>query len=199
MERLLPDATNGNSTLGSSRASNQQEPKKRKDLGRLHPTRNSLLCRGLLETLRRNGQNLKPLRAMEKALRGALRPTGPLAELIFDKFFASVLRLVLSSQLEQSATMSSDAHVSRAPRLPQLHRRSEPMLSQFANDEMTPVLSDSDTAILHRLSLLGRYDTAANREMYRSLSLLLVLRDEGDPGLVEWAKAAAGIKSKEDR
>jgi hypothetical protein len=154
----------------------------------------------LLETLRRNGQNLKPLRAMEKTLRETLRPAGPLADLFFDKFWASVLRLTLSSLLEESATTRSDAEIFGAARLPQIHRRSEPMLSEFESDgESNRGLANSDADILHRLSLLGRYDAAASREMYRCLSLLLVLRDEGDPGLIEWAKAAAGIKPKENR
>lgn len=193
MQNLLPES-NKSSLDEASRPSDPQEPKKRKDRGRLHSTRNSLLCRGLLETLQRNGQNLKPLRAMEKALRDTLLPTGPLAELFFDKFWASVLRLILTAQLENLAMRPSEADVSCASRLPQLYRRSEPMLSEFEGHETNQGAGNTGAEILHRLSLIARYDRAASREMYRTLSLLLILRDQGNSALTDWAMATAGIK-----
>jgi hypothetical protein len=196
MQDLLSES-NKISLDEASQPSDQHEPKKRKDRGRLHSARNSLLCRGLLETLQRNGQNIKPLRAMEKALRDTLLPTGPLAELFFDKFWASVLRLILTAQLE-SLAMRSEADVSRASRLPQLYRRSEPMLSEFESDATNQGAGNSGAEILHRLSLISRYDRAASREMYRTLSLLLILRDQGNVALTDWAMGAAGIKGRDD-
>jgi len=45
-----------------------------------------MLSRGLLEFLRRDGQNIRSLREREGALRKAIRPEGPLGEIFFDQF-----------------------------------------------------------------------------------------------------------------
>lgn len=170
--------------------------KKRADAGKVHRPK-SIFSRGLVATLRRNGANVKELRVIERGLREMLCPEGPLAELFFDKFWACVLRLMLCGQLE-GLPAAAESDVSSSHRLPQLRRGFEPMLSQFddANvNRSSPTTSDTD--LLHRLSLIARYDRAASRELYRCLSLLLVLRDQGEAGLSDWAVATAGIKGGE--
>ncbi len=48
--------------------------------------------------------------------------------------------------------------------------------------------------MFRRLALIARYDRAASREMYRTLGLLMLLRDDGEKGLANGIRAAAGIK-----
>ncbi len=178
----------------------RKKTKKRQDHGRMHAVRNSLLTRGLLNALRGHGQNMRQLRETERALRNALRPSGPLGDLFFDKFWASVLRLILCSQLESAALADTGDESSPVTVLPELHRKSEPMLmlSPSPRELSTFDMHPSETDLLHQLSLIARYDRAASREMYRCLSLLLLLRDAGDGALTDWAAATAGTKLKEN-
>jgi hypothetical protein len=176
----------------------RKESPKRKDRGKLHATRNSVLSRGLLEALRHHGQNIRQLREMERALRATLRPTGPLGELFFDRFWNSILRLILASLLEEKGLTQKSAQSPRKLGLPELHNEFEPVLiipekeDDLSGQMGTPLF---DAGLVHQLSLIARYDRAASREMYRSLSLLLVLRDQGDDSaLLSWADAMVGIK-----
>jgi Diguanylate cyclase, GGDEF domain len=57
-----------------SAPSSTDQPKRR-DLGGLHAPRNSVLSHGLLEFLRRDGQNIRALRAREAALRKITAPS----------------------------------------------------------------------------------------------------------------------------
>jgi hypothetical protein len=175
-----------------------KELPKRKDGGKLHATQTSVLSRGLLEALRHHGQNIRRLREMERALRATLRPTGPLAELFFDRFWHSILRLILASLLEAKRLTQKSSEFSNKPGIPELHSEFEPVLVISEKQNDLPIQTSAplfEAELVHRLSLIARYDRAASREMYRSLSLLLVLRDQGDDSaLLNWADAMVGIK-----
>jgi hypothetical protein len=49
--------------------------------------------------------------------------------------------------------------------------------------------------MFRRLALIARYDRAAGKEMYRTLGLLMLMRDDGEIGLASGIRAAAGIKA----
>jgi hypothetical protein len=169
---------------------------KRKDEGGLHTARNGVFSRGVLEALRRSGENVRQLRKVERGLRDALRPVGPLGEFFFDRFWSSALRLVLASRLEGGRLAlkpktGSDAQSS----IPAPFAAFLPALTQ---DEGNPCVPATISGPIHELSLIARYDRAAGREMYRALSILFILRDErDDSGLKDWAAAMAGIGSNQ--
>jgi hypothetical protein len=179
-------------------APNPTDLPNRKDRGRLHGGRNSVLSRALLEVLRRDGENIRKLRAMEGALRKALRPEGPLAEVFFDRFFASILRLIVASRLEEKALNQEKTEAPTKSLLPELYQKFAPMLVTHGDEDNSAVRTDPpgfNTELLHQLSLIGRYDRAAGREQYRSLTILVLLRDHGDDlGLRNWVSATVGFK-----
>lgn len=174
---------------------------KRTDRGRLHVVRNSVLSRGLLEALRRNGTNIRSLREMERGLRDALRPRGPLGQMFFDRFWASTLRMILASQLEETrltqkkSEQKSPVYENYGDFLPAL------VAAQPKNDmDAHAAAREFDYDLPHQLALIARYDRAAAKEMYRSLSILLTLRDQPDDSVLkDWAAAMAGIRSNSGR
>ena len=52
--------------------------------------------------------------------------------------------------------------------------------------------------MFRRLALIARYDRAASKEMYRTLGLLMLMRDGGEQGLASGIRAAAGIKALDE-
>jgi hypothetical protein len=156
----------------------------RSDRGRLHAIRLSVLSRGLLEALRRSGENLRTLRKMERQLRADLEPRGALESLLFDRFWASCLRLILAARLEQerlapracSSTSSISKPFLREGAVPILVVPSEQVDSTQVPDQ--PFQND----ILSSLALLSRYDRAASREMYKALGSLLMMRNRPGSG-----------------
>lgn len=169
----------------------------RQDRGRLHAVRNSVLNRGLLESLRRYGENPKVLRRMETELRAALRPTGPIGNLLFGRFWACVLRLILVARLEGTGLAPRNPSKNLAA-VPSLREGALPILVTPEPENLCAVAENAeavDPDVFHRLALIARYDRAASREMYKTLGLLLLMRDFGEKGLAEGVRAAAGIKT----
>jgi hypothetical protein len=173
----------------------------RRDQGRLHAVRNSVLSRGLLETLSRCGENPRKLRRMEAELRAYLKPTGPLGNLLFSRFWSCVLRLILVSHLEDVELTAKAASPKEGVAIACLQEGSVPILvtpseeNEVSGGPRKPETSDQD--LLHRLALIARYDRSVSREMYRTLGFLLVMRDGGGEGLTAAIRAAAGIKTFE--
>lgn len=167
---------------------------KRKDRGRLHGRRNALLSRGLLEVLRRRGQDIRQLRALENVMRKRLQSDDPLSELLFDRFWASNQQCILARQLELEIFNVQETEPGSNAGLPQLQKGFEPVL--ITDEIERPAYGTHLNAdLLHRLALISRYERAASREVYRTLSLLLVLRGDGeDSGLRDWAAAMVGVK-----
>jgi len=156
---------------------------KRKDLGGLHAPRNSVLSRGLLEFLRRDGQNIRPLRQRESALRKILRPENPLGEMFFDQFSASSLRLIVAARLEEKI-MTHEKPADQIKSLPpELYRQLAPMLITHQGEDNSAERRGQDGCdgeLLHQLLLIARYQRAAAREQDRSLNILLLLRDQDE-------------------
>jgi hypothetical protein len=173
----------------------------RTDQGKPHAVRDSILSRGLLETLCRNGENRRSLRRMEAELRAELKPTGPLGNLLFSRFWSCVLRLILVSRLEDIGLITNTAPSKDGVAIPCLHEGSVPILvtssedNEVSGDPKKP--EPFDQALFHRLALVARYDRSASREMYRTLGFLLVMRDGGGKGVTAAIRAIAGIKELE--
>ena len=170
----------------------------RTDKGRLHAARDSVLSRGLLETLTRYGENPKKLRRMESELRAVLKPKGPVGNLFFGRFFSCVLRLILIARLEQMGLAPRSNASKKQITVPSLREGSMPVLLTAEEHEDLTAVSGTIEALepdmYRRLALIARYDRAASREMYRTLGLLMLMRDDGENGLANGIRAAAGIK-----
>jgi hypothetical protein len=170
----------------------------RKDRGRLHAVRSSAMYRGLLESLRRFGENPKALRRMEAELRAALGPIGPVGNLLFARFWSAVLRLILVERLEQAELATKGSSSKCSIPVPSLRESSIPILvlpPEHGNSPSDPGASESlEPELFSRLALIARYDRAASREMYRTLGLLLLMRSRGEKGLADAIRAAAGIR-----
>jgi hypothetical protein len=171
----------------------------RTDQGRLHAVRDSVLSRGLLETLTRYGENPRKLRRMEAELRTELKPKGPLGKLLFGRFWSCVLRLILLSRLEEIGLAPRRNAAKRPMEVPSLHEGSMPVLVTTEEQEHLTAVSGTVEALepdtFRRLALIARYDRAASREMYRTLGLLILMRDGGESGLASGIRSAAGIKA----
>jgi hypothetical protein len=171
----------------------------RKDKGRLHAVRDSVLSRGLLEILTRYGENPRKLRRMEAELRADLRPAGPLGNLIYGRFWSSVLRLILGARLEETGLAPRDNASTRPTGAPTLREGLMPIL-ETTNErvDLPAVLRTGEVVepdLFRRLALIARYDRAASKEMYRTLALLILMRDDGEKGLASGIRAATGIKT----
>jgi hypothetical protein len=92
------------SEVSESRA---KEAAGRKDRGRRHAMRASVLSRSLIHTLERHGENVRALRKIERELLAALKPRGAPGRLLFDRLWASILRLILAARLEESALVAT--------------------------------------------------------------------------------------------
>ncbi|MGB7437429.1 MAG: hypothetical protein WBW49_18595 [Candidatus Acidiferrum sp.] len=82
--------------------------------------------------------------------------------------------------------------------IPSLHEASIPILVTVDEQDSTAVsatVEGLDPDMFCRLALIARYDRAASREMYRTLGLLVLMRDGGETGLSSAIRAAASIKA----
>jgi hypothetical protein len=171
----------------------------RKDRGRRHAVRGSVLNRSLIQTLERLGENVRALKSIEGELRTTLKPQGALGRLFFDRFWASILRLILVARLEEGGLAPQGNAAKNLSSVPSLRAGDLPILvlpeggdGSMDNPEKT-VLFDSE--VFRRLALTARYDRSAAREMYRMMSLLLIMRSEGETGLENFVRATAGVKN----
>jgi hypothetical protein len=184
------------SEVSESRA---KEAAGRKDRGRRHAMRGSVLSRSLIHTLERHGENVRALRKIERELLAALKPRGALGRLLFDRFWASILRLILAARLEESALAPQGSTAKNSASVSSLREGVLPILivpeggNIPIDDAEKPTVFDSE--VFQRLALIARYDRSAAREMYRMLSLLLIMRSEGETGLEKFVRATAGIKN----
>jgi hypothetical protein len=189
-----------------------KSPKARKsrrtDSGKLHRVQHGILSREALAALVQLGEDLKSLRRLERQYRAALRPPGPIGNLIFDRFWSSYLRLLLISRLETRLTAGKSAGQSTGSRKldswalapgPQPTLVCEDLSGQPS--ELIPLTEDLPPDLLHNLVLAQRYDRNHSREMYRALALLLLLRRGGEAALEGWASEMLGgrpAKRQED-
>jgi hypothetical protein len=176
-----------------------KEASGRKDRGCRHVVHSSVLSRSLIQTLERRGENVRALRKIESELRAALKPQGALGRLLFDRFWASVLRLILVARLEEDGLAPQGIASKDTATVPSLREGRLPVLvvpedGDGSNDGPDETLA-SDSELFRRLSLIARYDRSAAREMYRAMSLLLTMGSEGQTGLENLVRATAGVKN----
>ena len=174
-----------------------KEASERKDRGRRHAVRGSVLSRSLIQTLERLGENVRALRKIESELRATLKPRGALGRLFFDRFWASVLRLILIARLEEGG-LASQGVAKNSVSVPSLREGDLPILvlpgSGDGSTDHPGKTIVFDSEMFRRLTLVARYDRSAAREMYRTISVLLIMRSGGETGLENWVRATAGIK-----
>jgi hypothetical protein len=177
-----------------------KEASERRDRGRRHAVRGSVLSRILIQTLERHGENVRMLRRMENELRATLKPKGALGRLFFDRFWASILRLILAARLEEGGLARQKIAGKNSAPVPSLREGVLPILvvpeggDISIDDPEKPTVFDSE--VFRRLALVARYDRSAAREMYRTMSLLLIMRSEGEAGLENWVRATVGVKNE---
>ena len=68
----------------------------RADSGKLHRIRHGILSREVLNVLVQMGENRRSLRQLEKEVRAALRPSNPVGNLLFDRFWVTSEGLVIA-------------------------------------------------------------------------------------------------------
>jgi hypothetical protein len=172
----------------------------RKDRGCLHAVRGSVLSRGLLHSLQRLGENVRTLRRMESGLRADLKPKGALGQLIFDQFWASVLRLILVARLEEAGLTPQGSTSKTSVSVPFLTEGAVPTLVVPTEDEKFEHDQEERNFgldVFRRLALLSPYCRAASREMRLARNLLELMRDRGKTGLESWARTTVKIKPEE--
>ena len=171
-------------------------PRKRKDSGHLHATRHAVLSRYPLEALRHLGEDVKQFRRMERRLRATLKPRGEIGGIFFDRFFSSYLRCLLAARLEASAFEPKEAAARQPKALPTLRELEFPtlLLPEENDDRVIHAIFPPD--LFRELVLVQRYDGHFAREMYRALSMLLVLRGNGDASLVHCLGQMLGARKE---
>jgi hypothetical protein len=169
------------STPSKLPASNQ--PRKRADRGHLHATRHGVLSRCPLEALQKLGEDIRKIRRLERRYRESLKPVGAIGLMVFDRFWSSYTRLLLAARIETSLIVpgvaSADPH--KAP--PQLNELEVPTLVFSDKSEVVSITQILPADLTRELALIQRYDCHFSRELYRSLHLLLVMREGGEDGL----------------
>lgn len=163
-----PDSSRGN---GAERSKVSKSPRKkssgRKDRGRRHVVRGSVLSRSLIQTLERLGENVRALKKMESELRATLKPQGALGRLFFDRFWASILRLILVARLEESGLAPQGIAAKNSASVPSLREGALPILvlpgdgDGSREDPEETIVFDSD--VFRRLALIARYDRSAGK------------------------------------
>jgi hypothetical protein len=163
----------------------------RKDKNRLHTTRHGVLSRYPLEALASLGENTRNLRRIARKFREELKPSGILANTLFDRFFSSYLRCLLAARAEAATFAPIDQPAGEPRHFVSLKERDVPTL----------VIEDSSGAgeahlpadLLRQLALAARYDAHFSKEMYRALALLLVLRNGGEAALDQCVGKILGV------
>jgi hypothetical protein len=164
----------------------------RKDKNRLHATRHGVLSRHPLETLARLGENVRTLRRIERKFREALKPSGIVAELWFDRFFSSYLRCVLAARAEATAFVPIDQPTGESRLV--LKERELPTL--VLEDSSGTSETQLSTDLIRQLALVTRYDAHSSKEMFRALGMLLILRSGGEAALEQCVGKILGVNKE---
>ena len=163
----------------------------RKDKHRLHSMRHAVLSRYPLEALVRLGENIRSLRQIERKFRAELKPSGIVAEALFDRFFSCYLRCLLAARAEAEtfAPIGEPAGESRV--IASLKEREVPTLVFHDSSGTSEAHPPAD--LLRQLALVARYDAHLSREMYRALGMLMILRSGGEAALEQCAGKILGV------
>jgi hypothetical protein len=166
----------------------------RKDKHRLHSMRHAVLSRYPLEALVRLGENIRSLRQIERKFRAELKPSGIVAEALFDRFFSCYLRCLLVAKAEATAFAPIDQPAGGARLIKSLKEREVPTL--VIQDSIENSGTHLSTDLLRQLALVARYDAHFSKEMYRALGMLLILRSGGEVALEQCAGKILGINKE---
>jgi len=166
-----------------------QIPSTRKDKGRLHATNHGVLSRDPLEALVRLGENPKTLRKIKHDLRAQLKPSGAVGEMLFDRLWSSYLRCLLVAKAEATAFAPIDQPAGKSRLI--LKERELPTL--VVEDSSGTGEAHLSTDLVRQLALVARYDAHFSKEIYRALTLLLILRNGGEAALEQCAGKLLGI------
>jgi hypothetical protein len=170
--------TNGASNFeGASRP--RREP--RTDKGKLHRRRNGLLSKHPLQALARRGENIREICKQERSLSQLLQPPGPLGKILFDRFWSSFLRCLLIDCVEAELLGSGQRQGVTVREIPRLLIEKMPTLAYGSIDDR----DNADAEVVKYLALTQRYDAHYSGEFYRTLGLLLALKNGGTTGLTE--------------
>jgi hypothetical protein len=184
-ETNVPDCRENN--LGDART----QGRARADKNHLHSTHHGVLCREPLETLVRLGENKRHLRQIEKNFRAELKPSGTIANAIFDRMFCCYLRCLLAAKLEARALAAVDSpQASGRRRVARISSEELPTL--IFSDETQHHLQNLSSGLCGQIALVQKYDSHFSREFFRSLGLLLVLKNSGEVGLAKCIGKALG-------
>jgi hypothetical protein len=162
----------------------------RKDKKRLHSMHHGALSRFPLEALASLGENIGSLRKIERKLRAELKPSGIVADIMFDRLWASYLRCLLAARAEALAVVSVNQPAGLARPASFLREATLPTLVTQDRGSDNEVLSPE---LFRQLVLVERYDRHFSREMYRALALLLIQRDGGEVGLEQYIGKLVGL------
>jgi hypothetical protein len=168
----------------------------RADSGKLHRIRHGILSREVLNVLVQMGEDRRTLRRLEKQFRVALRPTGTMGNLFFDRFWSSYLRLMLICAMEARFIQGHLSNKTTPTSLVALVPGPQPALvsqdSEGQQSEAAQYGEDLPPDLFRELVLVQRYDRHHSREMFRALSLLLLSRRGGEEALEDWAAEMVG-------
>ena len=179
------------SSLNDGVEKSQKTAVTRTDKNRLHATSHGVLSRYPLEALVRLGENKRSLRRIERKFRAELKPSGIVAEMLFDRFFSSYLRCVLATRAEATAFAPIDQPAGESRLITSLRDQEVPTLVIQDSIETSEAHLSAD--LLRQLALAARYDAHVSKEMYRALAMLLILRSGGEVALEQCVGKILGV------
>jgi len=169
----------------------QLSPRTRRDKNRLHTAHHGVLSRYPLEALAHLGENVRSLKRIERKFRAELKPSGIVAEMLFDRFFSSYLRCVLATRAEATAFAPIDQPAGESRLITSLRDQEVPTLVIQDSIETSEAHLSAD--LLRQLALAARYDAHVSKEMYRALAMLLILRSGGEAALEQCVGKILGV------
>ncbi len=162
----------------------------RKDHARLHVMRHGVLSKYPLETLRRLGENVRSLRKLQQLFWKELEPRGVVGATIFDQFFSSYLRCLLAAKAEGEAF---SAHSEFADSEPVEFSIRQGELPELVCTEREPIVANLSPKLLQSMLIVQKYHARFSGEMYRSLAILLLMRDGDSEALTSYISGLARL------
>ena len=130
----------------------------RKDKHRLHAMRHAVLSKFPLQALARLGENTRSLRRMERELRAEVKPSGRLANLLFDRFWSCYLHCLLAARMQSATLFRGKGSEAPPAQTPNLVEGELPTLIWNSNNENANETLPPD--LFQQLTLVQRYDTS---------------------------------------
>jgi len=109
--------------------------------------------------------------------------------MLFDRLWSSYLRCLLVAKAEATAFAPIDQPAGKSRLI--LKERELPTL--VVEDSSGTGEAHLSTDLVRQLALVARYDAHFSKEIYRALTLLLILRNGGEAALEQCAGKLLGI------